>query len=89
MTRTPKARTPDVMPPNRRTPKITLIREMLAAPEGVTLSALGTATGWQPHSVRAALSGLRKAGLTIDRLAKAEGESEARYRIAAAGGIGA
>jgi DNA-binding IclR family transcriptional regulator len=43
------------------------LREMLAKPNGATLEAICKVTGWQPHSARAALSGLRKAGYTIER----------------------
>lgn len=35
--------------------------------QGATLRELGSATGWQPHSLRAAISGLRKAGHAIVR----------------------
>lgn len=45
-----------------KTTKIETVRALLAAPDGVSLEALCAATGWQPHSARAALSGLRKAG---------------------------
>jgi DNA-binding IclR family transcriptional regulator len=40
---------------------------MLARPKGASLDALCKATGWQPHSTRAALSGLRKSGHVIER----------------------
>ena len=50
---------------------------------GADLAALQKSTGWQPHSVRAALSTLRKAGYRIDRLPpKTEGASAA-YKISA------
>jgi hypothetical protein len=35
---------------------------MLARPQGATLEAICEATGWQPHSARAVLSGMRKSG---------------------------
>jgi hypothetical protein len=47
---------------------------MLACPQGATLEAICKATGWQPHSARAALSGLRKAGATIEREALVDGK---------------
>lgn len=40
---------------------------LLRRPEGATIPDLQTATGWQPHSVRAALTGLRKNGHEIQR----------------------
>ena len=52
--------------PARQT-KAALLRDWLGAPGGVSLSALMAQTGWQAHTVRAALSGLRKAGLTVSR----------------------
>ncbi len=38
----------------------------------MSLAALMAATGWQAHTVRAALSGLRKSGMTLTR--RREGE---------------
>lgn len=42
---------------------------MLKRPECVTLDQLATATGWLPHTARAALTGLKKKGhlLTSDK----------------------
>jgi len=45
--------------------KIDMVRSMLKRPDGVALNAICKATGW--HSVRAAISGLRKAGHVIER----------------------
>lgn len=60
------------------------VRAMLARPQGATLEAICKATGWQPHSARAVLSGLRKAGATIDREAPDEGKGGGSvYRITA------
>lgn len=39
---------------------------------GATLAELQKATGWQQHSIRAALTGLRKKGLTIVRSKRGE-----------------
>lgn len=47
---------------------------------GARLKDLETALGWQPHTVRAAISGLRKAGHDVQR---ATGENGAVYRIVA------
>jgi len=59
------------MPKSKTTPpretKAAILRKLLARKTGADLAALQSATGWQPHSVRAALSGFRKAGYTIDR----------------------
>ncbi len=43
------------------------ILALLKRPEGAPLADLERATGWQPHSIRAALTGLRKRGITITR----------------------
>ncbi len=45
--------------------KIDKVQHLLRRPSGASLEALCKATEWQPHSVRAALSGLRKKGVTI------------------------
>lgn len=34
---------------------------------GASLEEMIEATGWQPHTVRAAITGLRKRGFTIER----------------------
>lgn len=66
----------------RETKSATIIR-LLSRNTGADLTALQKATGWQPHSVRAMLSTLRKAGYQIDRMApKTEGTSMT-YRITA------
>ena len=62
-----------------RISKLTLIENLVRRAEGATLADLMAATGWQQHSVRAVLSGLRKAGHSLLRDRNAEGES--RYRI--------
>lgn len=66
--------------PPRET-KTAILRKLLSRKAGADLAALQTATGWQPHSVRAELSGLRKAGYTIDRAEPAKPGSGAVYRI--------
>lgn len=73
------------MPTSRKTPpretKAAILRRLLARKAGANLAALQSATGWQPHSVRAGLSGLRKAGYTIDRTDAAKPGGTATYRI--------
>ena len=53
---------------------------LLNRKNGATLDDIIKATGWQRHSSRAALSGLRKAGFTIDSEATDKGR---RYNITA------
>ncbi len=41
--------------------------DMLKRADGASIAQMGAKTGWQPHSVRAALTGLRKRGVAITR----------------------
>lgn len=67
-----------------RETKSAAICRLLSRKSGADLTTLEKATGWQPHSVRSALSTLRKGGYQIDRLPpKTDGASGA-YRITAA-----
>jgi len=47
--------------------KIASVIEMLSRQQGATIAELIDATGWQAHTVRAALTGLRKKGHDITR----------------------
>jgi len=49
------------------TTKIAKVQKLIARPKGASISEIAKATGWQPHSIRAAISGLRKSGHTIER----------------------
>jgi len=62
--------------------KQALLIAMLKREEGATLLQLVEATGWLPHTTRAALTGLRKKGHVITA-SKVDGVS--LYRIQAAG----
>ncbi|MBT8473906.1 MAG: DUF3489 domain-containing protein [Alphaproteobacteria bacterium] len=64
-----------------RETKTEILRKLLSRKSGADLAALRSATGWQAHSVRAALSGLRKAGYIIDRTDPTKPGSSAIYRI--------
>lgn len=59
--------------------KASRVEAMLAQKEGTTLDAMCEATGWQPHTCRAFLTGLRKKDRTIER-STVDGVS--RYTIA-------
>jgi len=61
--------------------KAALVLELLQRCEGATLDDLVAATGWLPHTTRAALTGLRKKGHAVVRT-RLDGET--RYAIAAA-----
>jgi len=62
--------------------KQALVIEMLSAKNGATLEALARTTGWLPHTTRAALTGLRQRGFSIERTR--EDGSASVYRIVAA-----
>ena len=66
-----------------RTKKALLI-EMLSRSEGASIDALMGATGWLPHTTRAALTGLRHVGYFIERSKRDDGVSV--YRLSRAFG---
>lgn len=68
-------------PKAARVTKQSLLINMLGREGGVSLTAIVEATGWQSHTSRAALTGLRKKGHTIERFRSAD---ETTYRIVAA-----
>lgn len=52
--------------------KISQVIALLSREEGATLAELVEATGWQPHTTRAALTGLRKKGRTLNKSKRGE-----------------
>jgi len=54
---------------------------LLQAEAGATVPDIATALGWQPHTTRAALTGLKKAGHTIDKLPPLQGSRSSRYKL--------
>jgi hypothetical protein len=64
------------------------VKKLLSRKTGATIEELGAATKWQPHSVRAFLSGLRKNGATITREERRGGAKAYRIVKAAAEGAG-
>lgn len=76
---------PPAQPAGARAPregtKQALLVAMLTGPDGASLDQLAAATGWLPHTTRAALTGLRKRGLSVLTV-RAAGETT-RYRLAA------
>ena len=66
-------------PPARKPTKQALILGLLQRQEGATLADLVAATGWLPHTTRAALTRLRQAGHVLDKI---KGETGTVYRIA-------
>jgi hypothetical protein len=66
--------------------KIARVTEMLGAASGTTIDALVKKTGWQPHTTRAALTGLRKRGYRIEKERRPDGKTT--YRIVGGGRSG-
>lgn len=64
------------------TRKSTLLK-LISRPRGATIDALVKAVGWQPHSIRAALTGLRKDGHEIAR--SNDGKGITVYRLVGEG----
>lgn len=61
--------------------KASLVLQLLQRPEGATIAQLVAATGWLPHTTRAALTGLKKKGHALTS-EKASGEDRV-YRVVA------
>ena len=53
---------------------------MLERPEGASVAEIGQRFGWLPHTVRAAITGLRNAGREVTRSKDADDQSV--YRLA-------
>lgn len=52
--------------PTRLASKRDQLAALLVRDEGATIAQMQEATGWQPHTVRAALTGLKNLGHAID-----------------------
>jgi len=65
-----------------KTSRSAQLRKLLMRKNGATIAQIQKTFGWQPHTVRAAISGLRKAGEMVERSEAAKG---AVYRIVSAG----
>jgi hypothetical protein len=63
---TEKPKGPDA-PKVERTTKSSTVLDLLRRDEGATLAELIDATGWLPHTTRAALTGLKKKAHVIER----------------------
>jgi hypothetical protein len=68
--------------PPRVGSKLDRLLGMVSTDEGATLDELTGATGWLPHTARAALTGLRKRGYDV-RLVRGDRETAAAYRVTA------
>lgn len=70
----------NMTPAQKRPTKQDLVLTLLQGEGGVPLGAITQATGWQPHTTRAMLTGLRKKGHAVMR-SRVDGET--RYAVAA------
>ena len=53
------------VPMPKRASKASMLLNLLARDGGATLDQMVAATGWQPHTTRAALTGFRKKGHAV------------------------
>lgn len=81
---TPASRKPIIQKPVAAKPerqkKTDAVIALLKRPDGATTAELIEATGWLPHTTRAALAGLRKKGHAIERGTRGDATC---YRLAA------
>ena len=75
----PAAPSPAPAVASKLSTKTAAVLALLSRPDGATLAELVEATGWLPHTTRAALTGLRKKGHDVER-GKRDGAT--CYRIA-------
>ncbi|MBB4152743.1 hypothetical protein GGQ80_000619 [Sphingomonas jinjuensis] len=73
---------PEIVDVEKAPTKIAQVLELLAQPDGVLLPDLMEATGWLPHTIRAAITGLRKKRHSIQRI-KCDGVTGYRLLSAA------
>jgi len=66
--------------------KLALVIDLLRRPDGASIVDLTEATGWLPHTTRAALTGLRKRGYAVVRERIEAGDSVYRISHAATHG---
>ena len=59
--------------------------ELLAPVKGVTVDHIAATLGWLPHTTRAALTGLKKDGVVIEKLPPLKDTNHSRYRLAREG----
>jgi hypothetical protein len=62
------AQLPEIIDVEKAPTKIATVLTLLARKDGVPMADLMAATGWLPHTIRAAITGLRKRGHSIQRI---------------------
>ena len=76
----PKQKAPVTKPVRVRLNRQQQLAKLLGRKSGATIAQMQRAFGWQPHTARAAISGLRKTGVLIER---AETDKGSVYRTIA------
>lgn len=74
MTEQPDAITSNNVPSKGPT-KAFAVEKLLTRAKGASLTEITEATGWQPHSARAFMTGLRKKGHELVRECRTSGET--------------
>ena len=59
--------TPEEIRPPKEGSKLDRLLKLLLAKDGACLDEMMEATGWQPHTVRASMTALRKRGYIIEK----------------------
>ena len=77
-TSTPPAPAPATRPESKKARLIGMLRN----PGGSTIAAISATLGWQAHTTRAAITGLRKAGHAVETAKPADGSIGLIYRVA-------
>ncbi|MBA4228397.1 DUF3489 domain-containing protein [Hyphomonas sp. NPDC076900] len=70
--------------PQPKSSKTDQLKSLLSKPEGMTIEALSAKLGWQTHTTRAALTRLKQAGVSLEKLTPTDGSRHSCYRIAGA-----
>lgn len=78
---TPPAHPSEIGEAKKASSKIATVLELLARSDGTPVSELIEATGWLPHTIRAAITGLRKKGHSVQRIKR---DGVTYYRLGAA-----
>lgn len=75
MTKTATKKSDAAKPVAKKTTKASTVGRLLERKDGASLEAMCKATGWQSHSCRAFMTGLRKKGREVVRYKNDKGTS--------------
>lgn len=64
----------------KRRTKSEAVKQLLTRVDGATLEEMIAETGWQPHTCRAFLSGVRKSGDAVIKLERTDGTAAWRIK---------